>query len=149
MLLKLKMVGSNFFCGRKIIQIWLSHSPLYGDVQLIFSRFYWYSKWPPQMNFKLFVWKVKKSLVIFLEFPHHIPSNGDVQVFLGCYQNSKLARGQLQIFLLAQKLFSNFSNLTITFCTIWRCAGDFFKVLLKFKLAATDQLFCGRKNSEN
>ena len=23
---------------------------------------------------------------------------------------------------------------------IWRCAGDFFKVLLKFKMAATDQL---------
>ena len=23
---------------------------------------------------------------------------------------------------------------------IWRCAGDFFKVLLKFKIAATDQL---------
>ena len=31
-----------------------------------------------------------------------------------------------------------------------RCAGDFFKVLLKFKMAATDQqqFFCGRKNSE-
>ena len=24
---------------------------------------------------------------------------------------------------------------------IWRCAGDFFKVLLKFKMAATDQFF--------
>ena len=23
---------------------------------------------------------------------------------------------------------------------IWRCAGDFFKVLLKFKMATTDQL---------
>ena len=23
---------------------------------------------------------------------------------------------------------------------IWRCADDFFKVLLKFKMAATDQL---------
>ena len=33
----------------------------------------------------------------------------------------------------------NFSNFTITFPTIWRCAGNFFKVLLKFKIAATDQ----------
>ena len=24
---------------------------------------------------------------------------------------------------------------------IWKCAGDFFKVLLKFKMAATDQLY--------
>ena len=30
------------------------------------------------------------------------------------------------------------------------CPGDFFKVLQKFKMAATDQLqfFCGRKNSK-
>ena len=34
----------------------------------------------------------------------------------------------------------NYSNFTITFPTIWRCAGDFFKVLLKFKMAATDRL---------
>ena len=43
----------------------------------------------------------------------------------------------------------NYSNFTMTFPTIWRCAGDFFKVLLKFKMAATDQLFFwggGRKN---
>ena len=33
-----------------------------------------------------------------------------------------------------------FFNFTITFPTIWRCAGDFFKGLLKFKMAATDQL---------
>ena len=42
------------------------------------------------------------------------------------------ARGQLQ---------------KISFPTILKCAGDFFKVLLKFKIAATDQLqfFGGRK----
>ena len=34
----------------------------------------------------------------------------------------------------------NNSNFTITFPMIWKCAGDFFKVLLKFKMAATDQL---------
>ena len=44
----------------------------------------------------------------------------------------------------------NYSNFTITFPTIWRCAGDFFKVLLIFKMAATDQLefLWGRKNSK-
>ena len=42
----------------------------------------------------------------------------------------------------------NYSNFTITFPTIWRCAGDFFKVSLKFKMAATNKLhiFCGHKN---
>ena len=44
----------------------------------------------------------------------------------------------------------NYSNLTITFPIIWRCAGEFFKVLLEFKMAATDQFqfFGGRKNSK-
>ena len=40
----------------------------------------------------------------------------------------------------------NYSNITIAFPTIGRCAGDFFKVLLKFKMAATDQLqFFGKR----
>ena len=41
-----------------------------------------------------------------------------------------------------------YSNFTITLPTIYRCAGDFFKILLKFKKAAMDQLqfFCGRNN---
>ena len=45
----------------------------------------------------------------------------------------------------------NYSNFTITFPTIWRYAGDIFKVLLKFKMTATDQLqfFGRRKNSKN
>ena len=34
----------------------------------------------------------------------------------------------------------NYSNFTITFPTIWRCASDFFKVLLKLKMAAMDKL---------
>ena len=34
----------------------------------------------------------------------------------------------------------NYSNYTLIFPTIWRCAGDSFMVLLKFKMAATDQL---------
>ena len=61
------------------------------------------------------------------------------------------AMDQLQFFLWAQKLLNlvrNYSNFTISFPTIWRCAGDFLNVLLKFKMAATDQLqlFCGCKN---
>ena len=62
------------------------------------------------------------------------------------------ARGQLQNFLWAQKLeVRNYSNFTIPFPTIWRCAGDFFEVLLKFKMAAKYQLqfFCGHENSKN
>ena len=50
------------------------------------------------------------------------------------------AMDQLQFFL-AQKINGgNYSNFTITFPTIWRCAGDFFKVLRKFKMAAMDEL---------
>ena len=53
------------------------------------------------------------------------------------------ARGLLQKKMWMQKLklkVRNYSNFTITFSTIWRCAGEFFKLLLKFKKAATDQL---------
>ena len=35
---------------------------------------------------------------------------------------------------------SDYSNFTITFPTIWRYAGDCFKVLLKFKMAAMGEL---------
>ena len=44
----------------------------------------------------------------------------------------------------------NYSNFTITFPTIWRYVGNFLKVLLKLKMAATDQLqyFCRRENSK-
>ena len=45
----------------------------------------------------------------------------------------------------------NYSNFTKTFPMIWRCAGDFFKVLLKFKMAATNQFefFGGAKTQKN
>ena len=38
----------------------------------------------------------------------------------------------------------------MTFPSIWRCAGDFFKVLLKLKMTAMNELhnFCSRKNSK-
>ena len=34
----------------------------------------------------------------------------------------------------------SYSIFSVTFLIIWRSAGDFFKVLIKFKRAATDQL---------
>ena len=45
----------------EIIQILLSHSPRYGDVHVIFSRFYGNSKWPPCMNFIIFLWAQKRT----------------------------------------------------------------------------------------
>ena len=39
----------------EIIQILLSHSLPYGDVQVTFLRFYWISKWPPQINYNILV----------------------------------------------------------------------------------------------
>ena len=53
-------------------------------------------------------------------------------------------RSSLKFFVGAKTLkliVRNDSNFTITFPIIWRCASDFFKVLLKFKMAATDQLY--------
>ena len=63
-------------------------------------------------------------------------------------------RATLKIFVCAKTLklkVRNYLHFTITFPMIQRCAGDFFKVLRKFKMAATDQLkfFGGCKNSKN
>ena len=47
----------------------------------------------------------------------------------------------------AKNQVKNYSNFTITLPMIYS-PGDFLKVLLKFKMAATDQFhFCKRKNS--
>ena len=50
------------------------------------------------------------------------------------------ARGQLQFFFVGAKTLNLkvgiYSNFIITFPSIWGCAGDFFRVLLKFKMAA-------------
>ena len=54
------------------------------------------------------------------------------------------AGGRLQFFIVSAKTrklkVGNNLNFTITFPTIWRCASDFFKDLLKFKMAAMDKL---------
>ena len=52
-----------------------------------------------------------------------------------------VARGQLQILLCMQLKVGHYSNFTITFPTLWRCAGDNFRVSLKFKMAVMDQLY--------
>ena len=51
--------------------------------------------------------------------------------------------------LIYAKTQKNIQFILSTLTTIWRCACDFIKVLLKFNMAATDQLqfFCGHKNS--
>ena len=92
----------------------------------------------------------------FLKIQHHIPSKmGMCKLFLRDatkIQNGR-QRSTLKNFVGAKtsKLgVRNYSNFTITFPMIWRCAGDFFKVLLKFKMAGTDQLnfFWVGKNSK-
>ena len=52
MLPKFKMAARDQLENLKseIIQILLSHSPPYGDVQVTFSKFYLNSKWPPRTN---------------------------------------------------------------------------------------------------
>ena len=46
--------------------------------------------------------------------------------------------------------FSNYCNFTLTFPTIWRCASDFFKFLVQFKMTAKDRLhnICEPKNTK-
>ena len=59
------------------------------------------------------------------------------------------ATNQPHIFMRAHKFkIRNYSNFTIIFPKIWRCASDSFKVLLKFKMGPTDQLhnfLCAQK----
>ena len=47
-----------------IIQILQSHSPRYGDVQVIVLRFYCNSKWPPWMSFIFFCGRKKSKIEI-------------------------------------------------------------------------------------
>ena len=56
--------------------------------------------------------------------------------------NTSMCRwfSQLPIFCGRKNLVRNYSNFTIIFPTIWRCTGDYFKVFLKFKMAAMDEL---------
>ena len=90
----------------------------------------------------VFLWaqKLKNTGQFFLKFKHHIPSNmGMCKWFFRDatkIQNGR-QRSTLKNFVGAKTYYS---NITITFPMIWRCGGDFFKVLLKFKMAAIDQL---------
>ena len=68
---------------KEIIQILLSHFPRYGDVQVIFLRFYLNSKWPPWINFIFSCAKTEKlkSVIIHIVQSHYPPS-GNVHVIL-------------------------------------------------------------------
>ena len=107
-----QMSTLKFFVGAKtlkLIQISLSHSPWYGDVQVTFSRFYWNSKWPPQINFD-FLGGVETQKICLVNFFWNfnitfLATWGCASDFLKMLPNFKMAaRGQLQIFLWAQKL---------------------------------------------
>ena len=81
----------------------------------------------------------------FLILTSHSQQHVDVQmIFERCYQNSKWPPDVNSIFFVGAKALKlnvwNYSNFTITFPTIWRCACDFFKVLPKFKMAAMHEL---------
>ena len=121
----------------EIIQILQSHSPRYGDVQVIFSRFCWRSKWPPRINFISWFFKVlmqskmaaTDQLHIFCgcknlkvqNYSKHIPHNMEMcrwffqdftEIHNGCH-------GSTSIFSWPQKhKVSNYSHLTTTFPTI-------------------------------
>ena len=64
----------------EIIQILLSHSPRYGDVQGIFLRFYWNSKWPPWINFIFFCWRKNWKIEISYVVQSHYPPSGNVHM---------------------------------------------------------------------
>ena len=88
--------------------------------------------------------KMQKLLVIF--FKHDIPSNMGMSKWFfkdaTKIQNSR--QGSTPNFFVCAKTLKlkvrNYLNFTITLPTIWRCAGDFLKVFLKFKIAAMDEL---------
>ena len=118
------------FVGAKTLKLKVrnySHSPPYGDVQVTFQGF------TEIQNGR------HGSASI------HITSNLWMcnWFFKDAPKFKMAAISQFQIFLWGAKTLKlnvrNYSNFTITFPTIWRCAGDFFKVLLRFKMAATDQ----------
>ena len=94
----------NFFVGAKtlklkvgkIIQILLSHSPWYGDVQVSFSKFYWNSKWPPQINLNFLggVKTQKNCLVNFFIYFNitFLATWGCASDFLKMLPNFKMAK---------------------------------------------------------
>ena len=64
-------------------------------------------------------------------------------IFQGFAKIQNGRHGSTLIFLWVQKIKNlkvrNYSNFTITIPAIWRCAGDFFRVLKKFKMDTMDE----------
>ena len=99
----------------------------------------------------IFLWAEILLANFFLKSLHHISRNmGMCRYFFKMLAELKMAaRGRLQNCLWAQKhKVRNYLNFTITFHTIWRCAGDLFRFLLKFKRPPWINfiIVCGRKN---
>ena len=104
-------------------------------MQETFSWFYWNSKWPPRINFNFLGAQKLKKVVwsIFLKFQQHIPSSmGMCKWFLEAA--TKIHNGRHRstpIFFVGAKTLKlnvrNYSNSTIIFPTIWRCADDFLR----------------------
>ena len=93
----------------EIIQILQSHSPQYGDVQVILLRFCWNSKWSPRINFNFF--GVTKTLIKLIKlnlfkFYNHIPHDMEMCMsFFKVFTEFKIAAMyELHNFLWAQKL---------------------------------------------
>ena len=90
-----------------------------------------------------FLMGAKTTSKFSLKFQHDIPSNMEMCKWFFRDATEILngrKRSTLKFFVGVKFKVGNYSNFTITFRMIWRCAGDFSKVLLKFKMAATDQL---------
>ena len=135
----------------------LSHSPWYGDVQVTFSRFYWNSKWPPQINFN-FLGDVKTRKICLVNFFKNfyiifLATWGCASDFFKMLPNFKMAAGgQLQIFLWAQKLQNLRKEIIQILLSHFPRYGDVQMIFLRFywnsKWAPWINFIfsCGRKN---
>ena len=133
-LLKFKMAATNqlqFFCGRKNCLSCFDFGPR-PDFEHQTSDF-------GLLTFTLHTFEFH-TLLLRLQTDFKLQTS---EFYQNCYQNSKWPPDVNSKIFCGRKnsKVGNYSNFTtcITFLTIWRCAGDFFKVLLKFKMAATDQ----------
>ena len=89
----------------------------------------------------------------FFKFSYNIPHDMEMcrLIFQGFTGIKNGHHRPTSIFFVAKtkkKLSEIINILQVIFLTIWCCARDFFKVLLKFKMAAMDELYnflCAQK----
>ena len=117
-----------------------SPPPPYRVVQVIFSRFYLKFKMATTVQLQFFVGA--KTLKI------NVRNHANFTILAPTiWRCAGSATDQLQFFLWAKKLKDGISSNFVI--TIWRCAGDFFWVLMNLKKPPWMSfiIFCGRKNS--